>query len=262
MAKLQLPTVTLVAVDTAAHAMSNMAFRNCLEKADFGGALYLSDAPPLLGIEYFSRTEFHRIKRCTNTEAQAHYWYTVPSLVRTPHYLIVQWDSGIADPEQWRPEFLDYDYIGAPWGWHEQGPNVGNGGFSLRSRALGNYVAQHATTLPFSAPEDDTLCRKHGYLLHCAGFRFAPIQLASHFAIERTVFTGGPRKHFGFHGMYNWAGVLPEDEITNRLVEAPEWVLASPGHAALQDRLLRLRQGQPLGEVPFTNDMRETIDAA
>ena len=40
------------------------------------------------------------------------------------------------DGAAWRPEFLDYDYIGAVWPHVLDKYNVGNGGFSLRSKAL------------------------------------------------------------------------------------------------------------------------------
>ena len=46
--------------------------------------------------------------------------------VDTSHCLLVQWDGYVLNPKSWLPQFLDYDYIGAPW----NGNVVGNGGFS------------------------------------------------------------------------------------------------------------------------------------
>src|SRR5262245_61590852 len=48
------------------------------------------------------------------------------------HCLIVQEDGYIIRPHLWNPLWLNFDYIGAPWG----DGVVGNGGFSLRSRRL------------------------------------------------------------------------------------------------------------------------------
>jgi len=48
--------------------------------------------------------------------------------------LLIQWDGYIVNPLVWNPKFQDYDYIGAKWWWYSDGHNVGNGGFSLRSK--------------------------------------------------------------------------------------------------------------------------------
>jgi hypothetical protein len=61
--------------------------------------------------------------------------------------LNVQHDSTIIDSNKWTDQYLNYDYIGAPWPMHiiqatdmvagriDNIPNVvGNGGFSLRTR--------------------------------------------------------------------------------------------------------------------------------
>jgi hypothetical protein len=65
--------------------------------------------------------------------------------IDTPHYLIVQPDGYILNPELWNDEWLNYDYFGAPWPtWilsdaYGKGA-IGNGGFSLRSQFLTNLV--------------------------------------------------------------------------------------------------------------------------
>ena len=56
--------------------------------------------------------------------------------VETQHCLLVQWDGFVTNANAWRPDFLAFDYIGAPWPQFSDGRNVGNGGFSLRSRKL------------------------------------------------------------------------------------------------------------------------------
>ncbi len=68
--------------------------------------------------------------------------------VDTKFCLVIQSDGFVINPNLWTNQFLEYDYIGAPW------PNeisvynasinkidlaknrVGNGGFSLRSKRL------------------------------------------------------------------------------------------------------------------------------
>ncbi len=39
----------------------------------------------------------------------------INSYVATPFALVIQYDGFILNPDAWRDEFLDYDYIGAPW---------------------------------------------------------------------------------------------------------------------------------------------------
>ena len=102
-----------------------------------------------------------------------HLWYHAPEHVETSHALTIQWDSGIVSPAQWSDEFLGCDYVGAPWGWHGDAHEVGNGGFSLRSRRLMQYVAEHRETFPLGHPEDDVLCRRYRPELERAGFRWA-----------------------------------------------------------------------------------------
>jgi len=136
--------------------------------------------------------------------------------IRTAHALCVQWDGFVLDGEAWDPAFLDYDYIGAVWPHLSAPYNVGNGGFSLRSRRLMEACRQ----LPFDGSEGEDVfigrtCRAR---LEEDGLRFAPEAVALRFAYERTRPTG---REFGFHGSYNLVRYLrPKD--ANRLFQSLE----------------------------------------
>jgi hypothetical protein len=118
---------------------------------------------------------------------------------------IVQHDSGIVNPSAWNNDFLNYDYIGACW-WRNEPSNVGNGGFSIRSKKLMQYIAENP--LDYSSMpdndiiEDDIICRKRYNELIEKGFTFAPENIASKFSFERNgkylVYNGA----FGYHGNY------------------------------------------------------------
>lgn len=215
--KLALPSVTLVAVDTACHDLTAMAVKECTDRAEFGEVLIISDkhldAPG-------SQQRF--VQSFTDAEqATRAYWYMVPPLLRTDHFMVVHWDSWIVNPKKWSRDFLAYDYIGAPW-WYGDDRNVGNGGFSIRSTRLANHMA--GSSLPFAHPEDDALCRKYRPRLEHAGFTWAPVELASRFSFERTAMC--PLKDiFGFHGMFNWPHVLSPEAIEERVALAPDYVL-------------------------------------
>lgn len=126
--------------------------------------------------------------------------------ITTSHVLVVQWDGFVADPAMWDAAFLDYDYIGAPWPQFDDRWNVGNGGFSLRSRKLLDAMADPAITVYH--PEDVGICRINRLVLEERfGISIAPREVASRFAFERAE----SRNSFGFHGSFNFPAVLGED---------------------------------------------------
>lgn len=43
--------------------------------------------------------------------------------IETDYVLIVQYDGFILNPKAWMDEFLEYDYIGAPW-WYTDNYNI------------------------------------------------------------------------------------------------------------------------------------------
>jgi hypothetical protein len=132
------------------------------------------------------------------------------------HLLNIQADGFVVNGDSWTDEFLDYDYIGAPWKLHPHHewppfPNVtvenqiGNGGFSLRSHKLMSVVSkifylaleskQVANSLEYH-PEDCWICRTQGAKLRKMGLKFAPYELATKFSVEN----GPIKSQLGFHG--------------------------------------------------------------
>jgi hypothetical protein len=59
----------------------------------------------------------------------AHFW----AMLRAQHVLIFQLDSVLCAMSPWKvQDFLEYDFIGAPWIDRFYGMDIGNGGLSLR----------------------------------------------------------------------------------------------------------------------------------
>lgn len=112
-------------------------------------------------------------------------------LVDTDYCMVVQWDGYPINFSSWKSEFLDYDYIGAPWllqPWTKD-KTVGNGGFSIRSK---RYLEQCASAdYDGSIPEDVFFCRVQK--LDCS---YAPIGVAYDFSVEDMPY----KNQFGFHG--------------------------------------------------------------
>lgn len=129
------------------------------------------------------------------------------NFVTSDYVLIVQNDGFIINSDHWSDDFLNYDYIGAPW-HHTKicGHKVGNGGFSLRSKKFLDYSSQFETTS--GVPEDNFLCLDNYNKAINFGIKFASTRVAANFAFEyRNPFYGSfdPKKHFGFHGKENVA---------------------------------------------------------
>lgn len=134
--------------------------------------------------------------------------YNLIDYIESDYCLIVHNDAYVLRPERWEPEFLSYDYIGAPWPknihYTKEGVNirVGNGGFSLRSRRLLNILNE--LHIPFSDSgtgyynEDGIICVHHRKELEDAGMRFAPTDVAARFSHELDV-PESVQQSFGFH---------------------------------------------------------------
>jgi hypothetical protein len=246
--RLQLPDVTLVVVDTICHQLAALAIKECLEQAQFGAVHIHTDdrtAFQHAGIDavFIAAAPFASLN-----EVMDYLWYQVPLPLETSHALIMQWDSGIVSPAQWSGRFLEYDYVGAPWGWHGDDHEVGNGGFSLRSRRLLRYLAEHRQEFPLNHPEDDRLCRRYRPALERAGFRWASIDLALQFSFERSGFSGLDQ-HFGYHGIFNWPRVFSVAALHERIqLMLGNPYLNQPKHLlelleAVKDRLAETEPG-------------------
>jgi hypothetical protein len=115
----------------------------------------------------------------------------------------------VIDPAQWDERFLECDYIGAPWPQFGDGHDVGNGGFSLRSRKL--LEACRTPGFNPSHPEDVAIGRvNRDYLEQEQGIVFADGETAARFAFERSA---PARPTFGFHGVFNMIPLLGADRF-------------------------------------------------
>ena len=111
--------------------------------------------------------------------------------------MLFQNDGFIENVDAWNDEVLDYDYIGAPW-WYKDENNVGNGGFSIRSKKLLEVLSSDDKIKEF-VPEDHHICRTYGkYLRDNHGIKFAPEPLAAKFSVEHGTYAN----QFGFHGTW------------------------------------------------------------
>lgn len=197
--------ITAIAVDCINPTLAAQALERSMAQCDFAEAILLTDTPVPTEAKVRtippvrSRTEYSRF--CLRDMAEH---------VSTPYLLIVQWDGFVLDAGQWDSEFLKWDYIGAPWPTRA-GPEVGNGGFCLRSRRLLDALADPVFDEPEVELEDQFICREHRALLEQRhGVRFAPVPLARRFSYDSYL---PARSTFGVHGLYNLWRHLPETEF-------------------------------------------------
>jgi hypothetical protein len=216
--KLSLPEVTVVAIDDVAPDLVRLAIEDTLAQVEPHQVLLWTDrpetAPP--GVVCLE---------CRRLESIAQYhrilWHEVPSRIETSHFLVIQWDGWVLDPTVWSDELLEYDYIGAPWGWHFV-QRIGNGGFSLRSSKLARFLAASRYQYPPYHPEDETLCRVYRGALEEIGYRWAPEALARKFSLEHGRLPID--RTFGFHDCRNWPRVLEHARVKERVALATDYI--------------------------------------
>jgi hypothetical protein len=193
--RLSLPQVTLCAASSVNVAATIRALEVSLAQVDFAACKLFTDAPVRPdhpGIIVVP------IPRLTSSRAYSAFLLShMVDHVDTSHCLVAQWDGHVLDATRWRPEFLDYDYIGASWPQFSDGYDVGNGGFSLRSRRL--MVACRDPEFRFHPLEDVAIGRINRDWLERRGVRFAPRDMADLFSVERA---GDVSGSFGYHGAW------------------------------------------------------------
>jgi len=153
--------------------------------------------------------------------------------VDTDFALFIEWDGYVLDYTKWSNKFLKYDYIGASWKvrrssarWKglsdvidENKMVVGNGGFSIRSRRLleflgtDKYILDQLTNDDY-LNQDMFICRKNRRYIMNNGFTFAPTDLANKFSAERIPYSG----QFGWHGTRN------RKTLPLRLLNSNKWI--------------------------------------
>jgi len=200
--RLALPQVTVCAVTSVNVHATVKALQHCLDRVIFAECLLFTDSA---SHESDERIRTIPIARISSSHAYSDFILTrLADFVASSHILIVQWDGFVLDPTQWDEVFLGFDYVGAPWPQFHDGHDVGNGGFSLRTRRL--MDACRDPNFRSGHPEDLAICRVNRRMLEKDhGIRFADRATAERFSFEREA-PAAPT--FGFHGIFNLIPVL------------------------------------------------------
>jgi hypothetical protein len=200
--------ITVVAIDFLTHDLTRLALEKTIGVVDPKEVVVISDRNILPGAAWVPAKPVSGMEEY----AQLMLKWTWP-LIDTAHALYVQWDGMATRADLWTDDFLQYDYIGAPWPWKEEGRNVGNSGFSLRSHKL-LKICGFDTAIQLTRQEpvaEDNIIGQHNraYLEHKYGIKFAPTEVAKQFSFE----LGDYRESFGFHGLWNMVANLSKTEF-------------------------------------------------
>lgn len=199
--KLSLPGVMLCAVASVNILATVAALRRAMAVANFGDCVLFTDLADEIAAPGIRVVKIERI-----TSSAAYSQFVLRNLVdhlTLQHCMLVQWDGYPTHPQLWEDAFLECDYIGAPWPQFNDGHDVGNGGFSLRSRKLMEACREPGMTI--GHPEDVMIGRVNRSALEKRGMRFADTSLAARFSCERS---GNLNMTFGFHGVFHMVEVL------------------------------------------------------
>jgi hypothetical protein len=137
--------------------------------------------------------------------------YELPKHINTEFCILVHEDGFIVNPESWRNEFLEYDYIGAPWPLptddfsyrdiNNELIRVGNS-VSLRSKKLLDLpIKLNMKWESFHGyyNEDGYICVNNRHIYKKYGCKFADINVAKYFSHETMIPEVQGIKPFAFH---------------------------------------------------------------
>ena len=143
--------------------------------------------------------------------------YELPNYVDTKFAMLIHADGYVINPQLWNPEWLNYDYIGAPWPLPQDNysyltpygklSRVGNS-VSIRSKKLMDLVAKvpggefwAMKTRYGNTNEDGFICCHNKEMLEYNGCKFAPLEVSVHFSKEHEIPENIGLETFAFHSL-------------------------------------------------------------
>lgn len=204
-------TMGLVCLDTIWYDKTIAAIQKTLECINIDKIYWFSDIP--LNHDFNIPVVWTKIEKLTKEnllhENGVIYTKLIPSIVTTDYAMYIHSDGFPVNKNVWDDEFLNYDYIGAPWPFHLEHENVGNGGFCIKSLKLHKSILKLDIDdyLLYEYPEDNIICRFYRKILEDDyQIKFAPEKLACKFSMENSYdypkqsYNYWIGKSFGFHG--------------------------------------------------------------
>ena len=194
--RLQLPQVTLIALTGKDFEGHKKALDKSCEGIEFGGVKIIWD------------------EKCNSiNEWNRKIIYELYNYVQTDFAILIHGDGYIINSHLWREEWLEYDFIGAPWplpvdSYSFRTPTnelvrVGNS-VSLRSKkilGLPSKLRLEWKSYYGNTNEDGFLCVHNRKILKENGCKFAPLEVAKHFSKEHKIQENVGLETFAFHSV-------------------------------------------------------------
>lgn len=193
---LKLPNVTLIALSGIGYQQEEnaLALKKSCEGIEWGE------------VKYIQLGEITDINSWNKAVV-----YDLWKYVDTDFAMFIHGDGYIINPELWNPEWLNYDYIGAPWPLPQDDYSyrtstgelvrVGNS-VSLRSKKLLKLPTELNVEWKSyfgNTNEDGFLTVHHRKLFQDLGIKYAPLEVAVHFSKEHEIPENKGLKTFAFH---------------------------------------------------------------
>jgi hypothetical protein len=221
--------LTIVAVAAAQHKLTSRAVDQAVKVTGANNVLVLSDQ------DLYPGATWVKTEAITQQQYNKIVFNELAEHITTDHFMIVQYDGMPVDTTHWDEDYLNCDYIGAVWPWLPEGMNVGNGGFSIRSRKLAEACKDlefgPAAMIDDQYAEDVNICRYYRQELEARSITFAASNLARKFSAE---IPGGRFATYGFHGTLCLPYYLDDDHMSFYIDNMTEQMLTS----ASQSRIL------------------------
>lgn len=201
--RIKLPQVTLVAVSSVDIKAHEQALEFSCEKIDFGEV-------KLLDLNTKNIDEWNKAVI-----------YELPKHIDTEYALLIHADGFVVNPDSWNDDWLNYDYIGSPWGLPTDDfsfkdingvvQRVGNS-VSLRSKKLLDIPNKlNLEWKPFHGyyNEDGFICVNYRHEYEKEGCKFAPFDVAVQFGRETPLLENLGVKPFVFHRYVGENSIYP-----------------------------------------------------
>ncbi|MCF7795387.1 hypothetical protein K9M50_03445 [Patescibacteria group bacterium] len=113
MDKIHLKKVTLVAASSVKIDETIFALLESMKKIDYFDVILISHERPA---NLPNKINFKKCNKLRNIKDYNKFiLFDLANYISSEFALVVQYDGYVLKPEMWNDDFLDYDYIGAPW---------------------------------------------------------------------------------------------------------------------------------------------------
>ena len=210
---------TICCIDTKNKIEALLAFDKSVQDMKFKSYIFFTDNINNIKLNKFKNLSKINLEIITIPKIKSKSEYSKFCLVDLNKYistdfcLTIQHDGYIINSECWKEEFLEFDYIGAPWpeSWGYKN-RVGNGGFCLKSKKFLETCNKIFFDFDFkldikrdeydiSINEDFLACNIYYESMIQNGIKFANPNIAALFSVEHPVMEM-TNKSLGFHGNF------------------------------------------------------------